>query len=149
MEECPICDEKCILKELVVCKLEESKHKVCEKCHNKSNNNCWLCGDRIANKDIKVIEIEETNNGKSINDEPRNSIDDRMNKVLLIINITNLSLIFAGIIGHIYCKTNNNELCVKRKGIGYFFDGLILVTVITLIIIISYKCYKSYKRNQK
>ena len=62
MEECPICCEMRTLKELSKCKLQESKHKICEECHNKSNNNCWLCGDKMVTEDVKIIEIRENSN---------------------------------------------------------------------------------------
>ena len=94
MEECPICDEKCILKELVVCKLEESKHKVCEECHNKSDNKCWLCGDRIENKDVRIIEIRENINNQLVIVEPNN----RLSFKIELINCMCVTLVIISVI---------------------------------------------------
>ena len=87
MEECPICCEMRTLKELSKCKLQESKHKICEECHNKSNNNCWLCGDKMVTDDVKIIEIRENSNEQVRENETEvNEIKSQSKHILNIVN---------------------------------------------------------------
>ena len=153
-EECPICNEKCILKDLGECRLKESKHKVCEECHNKSDNKCWLCGDRIENKDVRIIEIRENINNQLVIVEPNNRLSFKIELIncmcitLVIISVICVIIVFAKLIEYGYCSIFTDEDCNGTElsiSAGYYIYASMSVLMWVSIIIMG---YIHYKRNQ-
>lgn len=151
-EECPICNEKHKLKELGKCRLKESKHKVCEECHNKSNNKCWLCGDRIENKDVRIIEIRENINNQLVIIEPNNRLCFKMELIncmcitLVIISVICVIIVFAKSIEYVYCSIftdNDCNIYDLSVSFGYYIYASLSVLMWILVII---KCF-IYNRN--
>ena len=146
-EECPICNEKCILKDLGECRLKESKHKVCEECHNKSDNKCWLCGDRIKNNDVRIIEIRENINNQIVIIEHNNRISYKNKLIncmcitLVYILVLFVIIVFAKLIEYLYCIIFKDEECnVTKLSISpwYYIYASMSVLMWIAIIIMGY-----------
>ena len=152
-EECPICNEEHKLKELGKCRLQESKHKVCEECYNKSKNKCWLCGDRMEKVDIRITEIGENVNNQIVIIGPNDGLSFKITLInymcitLVFISVICVIIVFAKLIEYGYCSIFTDEDCNISNlsiGAGYYIYASLSVLIWVAIII---KCFIHTRNN--